>query len=180
MEWRRLVTAPASIAPAPGSRIVRVLQSSVWWLATFAALVVVGDISDGWVFWVIAHFSVWLSAASALVWAWGTGYWLTLRGLSPSPGRIASFFLRRLSLEPSGGAVAERTAEMHRRVTSIAWAVPMTLLLGGVVTTLVMRKSGVIVGDACRRWGCWLSGLFAVEFAAIHGLAIGGALAKVT
>lgn len=145
-----------------------------YWVALMVTLLVVDDMTFGWAFWAISQFSLLVSAVAALAMYWVMGFWITLRGLDPQPGRIAGWFLRRLQLGHNNPELHDREERLRAKVTSVAAAAPMTLLFGGVFTTLWLRRRG-LVDDRTVKWlAFWLSGLFALEVAAIHAVGIGG------
>lgn len=152
------------------------LRTLYYWTLLLITLVVLDDLTFGWIFWALAQIHPMLSALVALCVYWALGYWLTIRGLSPVPGKLAARFLNRLQLERKNPELRDRQDQLKNRITSIAWAVPMSLLLGGVVTTLWLRRRGVVSDTGAYRLGFWLCGLYALEFAFIHGFGIGGSL----
>jgi hypothetical protein len=145
-----------------------------YWMLLFITLLVVDDATFGWIFWVIAQFSLIIAAVTAFVIYWVVGYWLTLRGLSPKPGKMAGWLLNRLQLGHPNKAQHEFEQRAQSKITSIASAVPMTLLFGGVFTTLWLHRRGIVANHRARRLGFWLCGLYALEPTVIHALGIGG------
>ena len=152
------------------------LKTLYYWFALFIVLVLADDATFGWVFWLLSQADPLLSAAVAVVIYWAVGYLITLQGLRDQPRPIAAWFLRRLQLERKNPELARRQLKLKERITSVAVAVPMALLLGGVVTTLYLRRQGVVDDNRARRVALWLTGLYALEFAAIHALGIGGSI----
>lgn len=161
---------------ANGVRHPSRLRTLYYWTLLFAILVVVDDLTFGWIFWALAQIHPFLSAFVALCVYWALGYWLTVRGLSPAPGKVASWFLNRLQLERGNPELRSREDQLKGKITSIGAAIPLSLLFGGVVTTLWLRRRGVVSDAQAYRLGFWLCGLYAVEFAFIHGLGIGGSI----
>ncbi len=152
------------------------LRTLYYWFALLTALVVVDDLTFGWIFWALAQVHPLVSAGAALVTYWAMGYWITLRGLAPKPGKLAGWFLNRLQLERKNPELQEREDRLKAKITSIGVAIPMALLFGGVVTTLWLRRRGVVNESQARKLAFWLCGLYALEFALMHGLGIGGAI----
>lgn len=151
------------------------LRTLYYWAALFVTLLVVDDLTFGWIFWGISQFNLLASAVAALVIYWGIGYWVTLRGLSPNPGKWASKLLNWLQLDHSKNPELHlREEQLQAKITSVAVAVPMSLLFGGVFTTLWLLRRNVINDHRARRVAIWLTGLFALEVAAIHAVGIGG------
>lgn len=155
---------------------VSLLRTFYYWLLLLLSLILIDDLAVAWIFWAIAQIDPWLSASIALLSSWLLGWWLTVRGLKSNPGELARSLLRGLRLERKNPELAERERQLMRRVRSVAIALPMSLLFGGIITTLYLRRHEV-VND---RQGFWLGGalafMYACEFAAIHGLGIGGGL----
>ncbi|MGQ0805046.1 MAG: hypothetical protein ACT4PI_14445 [Actinomycetota bacterium] len=152
------------------------MKTLYYWFALFIVLVLADDATFGWIFWLLSQVDPLLSAVVALVIYWAVGYLITLQGLREQPRPIAAWLLRRLQLERKNPELARRQLKLKERITSVAVAVPMALLLGGVVTTLYLRRQGVVDDDRARRVALWLTGLYALEFAAIHALGIGGSI----
>lgn len=152
------------------------LRTLYYWTILLLLLMVADDLTFGWIFWVLSQIHPLLSASAALVIYWSLGYWLTLRGLSPEPGKVASRLLSRLQLERKNHELRTREEELKNKVTSVSAAVPMSLLFGGVVTTLWLRRRGVVSESGARSLAFWLCGLYALEFAIIHALGIGGSI----
>jgi hypothetical protein len=150
------------------------LRTLYYWALLFVTLLIVDDASFGWVFWGISQYSLAVSAVTALVVYWSLGYMITIRGLTPNPGKWAGWFLNRLQLGHGNMELRSRKSRLQGKVTSIAAAIPMTLLFGGVLTTLWLRRQKVVDDHQARVLGFWLCGLFALEVAAIHALGIGG------
>jgi len=147
-----------------------------YWAALLIALLLIDDVAFSWIFWGLSQYNPWISAAAALAIWWSMGYWITLRGLRHNPGRVAAWFLKSLQLERKNEQLRERQMYLRSRVRSVATAVPLTLLLGGVVTTLWLRRNNVIDDHRARRLALWLCGLYALEYAAVHAIGIGGSI----
>ncbi|MGH8984356.1 MAG: hypothetical protein ACRDY6_10855 [Acidimicrobiia bacterium] len=152
------------------------LKALYYWVALFVVLVLADDATFGWVFWLLSQVNPWLSAAAAVAIYWSIGYWIALEGLRPYPRPVAAWFLKRLQLERRNPELAKRELTLKQKITSVAAAVPMTLLLGGVVTALYLRRREVVDDGRARRIAFWLTGLYALEFAVIHALGIGGSI----
>ena len=152
------------------------LRTLYYWSVLLTVLLVLDDLVFGWIFWVLAQLSLSVAIAVAVVISWAFGYWLTLRGLSPYPGRVAQFLLRRLQLERKNEELQHRQRQLREKLASSGAAVPMTLLFGGVVTTLWLRRQGAVDEARARKLAFWLSGVYALEFAFIHAFAIGGGI----
>ncbi len=152
------------------------LRTLYYWIALFAILTVLDDLSFGWIFWALAQVSPFLSAGVAFAIYWSIGIWLVFCGLRDDPGRIAGWFLNRFQLERKDPELRAREDQLKRRISSIAWAVPMSLLFGGVITSLWLFRRGVVDRQGARRIGILLCGIYAIEFALIHGFGIGGSI----
>ncbi len=152
------------------------LRTLYYWIALFAILVVVDDLTFGWIFWLLAQIHPLVSATAALLIYWVLGYWLLIRGLNPNPGKWAHKMLNRLQLERKNPELRAREEELKNKITSVAVAIPMSLLFGGVLTVLWLRRRNVVSDDGAYRLGFWLCGLYALEFALLHGFGIGGSI----
>lgn len=152
------------------------LRTLYYWTILFISLLIVDDLTFGWIFWTIAQIHPLVSATLAVTAYWSLGYWITLRGLRPDPGRIASWFLKRLQLERKNSELQAREESLKAKITSVTIAVPMSLLFGGVVTTLWLRRRDIVNDSQAKRLAFWLCGLYALEFALIHALGIGGSI----
>ena len=152
------------------------LRTLYYWCILLIALLVLDDLVFGWIFWLLAQLNLVATIVFAFVASWVAGYWLTLRGLDPNPGRIAKFLLQRLQLERKNEELARREVALRERLASTGAAVPMTLLFGGVVTTLWLRRRELVDARQARRLGFWLSGVYALEFSFLHAFAIGGGI----
>lgn len=154
------------------------VKTLYYWLVLLLALIVADDATFGWLFWLLSQVHPLVSAAAALAIYWAVGYWLIIRGLKPHPGRVASWFLNRLQLERKNPELQKRELLLRQKLRSVAASVPMTLLFGGVVTTLWLCRHGIVDGDSlrARKLGFWLAGIYAVEFALIHAFGIGGTI----
>lgn len=152
------------------------LRTLYYWLLLLLTLLILDDLVFGWIFWALAQFNLVGTIVFAIVTSWVFGYWLTLRGLKPHPGRIAKFLLSRLQLERKNEELQRRERQIRDKLVSSGAAVPMTLLFGGVVATLWLRRQGAIDDVQARRLAFWLSGVYALEFAFIHAFAIGGGI----
>jgi hypothetical protein len=147
-----------------------------YWVALFVVLVLVDDATFGWIFWLLSQINPLLSAVVAVAIYWSVGYWIILEGLRPNPRPVAAWFLKRLQLGRKNPELAQRELRLMEKITSVAVAVPLALLFGGPVTTLYLRRRELVDDRQARRLGFWLQGLYALEFAAIHALGIGGSI----
>lgn|GEM_PF-3887867 len=153
------------------------LRTLYYWILLFGLLFIADDLSFGWIFWVLSTLTNPLvSAIVALTIYWTVGYWITLRGLKPQPGRFADWLLQRLQLGRKNPELETRQESLKQKITSVTIAIPMSLLFGGVVTTLWLRRREVIDERRAQKVAFWLCGLYACEFAAIHALGIGSLL----
>jgi hypothetical protein len=139
-------------------------------------LIVLDDLVFGWIFWALAQINPFLSATVAFLSSWSFSYWLTVKGLSPNPGKVAALLLSRFQLGHKNPELQRREQELLNKITSIGIAIPMTLLFGGVVTTLWLRRKNVVSATHAYRLGFILTGVYAVEVALVHGLGIGGSI----
>jgi hypothetical protein len=147
-----------------------------YWTALLIALLIADDLTFGWIFWALAQIHPFVSAVAALAIYWTIGYWITLRGLKPKPGKIAGWLLKRLQLERKNPELRAREEHLKVKITSVVVGAPMSLLFGGVVTTLWLRRRNIINDRQARNVAFGLCGLYAAEFALIHALGIGGSI----
>lgn len=152
------------------------LRTLYYWMLLLVILVMVDDLVFGWFFWGLSQIHPLLSFVIAIMASWSLGVWLTMRGLAPEPGRLAGWFLYRLQLERGNPELRAREDELKEKITSVGVAVPMSLLFGGVVTTLWLRRRGVVSDESAKRLAFVLCGLYAFEFATIHAFGIGGSI----
>ena len=157
---------------APQSR----LRTLYYWTLLLITLIIVDDLTFGWIFWALAQVHPFVSASAALIIYWSVGYWITIRGLKPEPGKFASAMLSRLQLDRGNPELRIREEVLKQRIRTVGTAIPMSLLFGGVVVTLWLRRRGVIDDQRARVVAFWLCGLYALEFAVIHGFGIGGGI----
>jgi hypothetical protein len=157
------VTAIERTRPTPWRTVA-------WWAATVAALVVLDDLTVGPVFWICARV-VGPHRAGALAFAIYTvaQVWIVLRATSPAPGRVAAFFVRRLTLDRRNPRVAANEHRVRRRVVGGTSAVASSLLIGGVLPPLLLwRRSWE--RPAVLRVAAICAPLYAAEFALLHGI----------
>ena len=162
--------------PTVEARRQSLLRTLYYWTLLLIVLLIADDLTFGWIFWALAQIHPFVSAAAALVVYWTIGYWVTLRGLKPNPGKIAGWFLRRLQLERKNPELQSRQERLKAKITSIVVGIPMSLLFGGVVTTLWLCRRNIIDDHKARQVAFWLCGLYAIEFTLIHALGIGGTI----
>lgn len=133
-----------------------------------ATLVVIDDLTYGPVFWVLS-----IVGPTPIVVGFAFGiYWLVQmflvrEGLKSQPGRAARFFLERLQLERKNAEIGHREQTLHRKVTTAVVALPLSLVIGGVLPPLILARNGVARTTA-RRLAVVTSGLYAAEFAYLH------------
>lgn len=151
------------------------IKTTSYWLVLFVTLVVMDDAVFGWIFWLLSQVNPFLSAIAALSIYWVIGYWLTLRGLKPQPGKVASWLLSRLKLERKSRELNRREPLLQDKFSFVA-AVPMVLIVGGVIATLWLYRRNLISEQRARILGFWFAGIYALEFALVHALGIGGAI----
>ncbi|HYI61869.1 MAG TPA: hypothetical protein VEW93_08710 [Acidimicrobiales bacterium] len=148
----------------------RQVHTVLWWAATVLTLVLLDDLTFGPVFWVVSRvgspsagflvaLAVYVPAQIALV----------HRGTSDRPGRLATFMLSRLDLQRRSRQIAAREQDMRARVTGVASAFGLSLVIGGVLPVLLLHRAGYGTGFV-RRLAVATSVAYAIEFALLHGL----------
>jgi len=154
---------------------VRLARGLWWWAVTIITLVIVDDLVFGPVFWAIALLNRFAAVALAFFASWLYGTWLVFRGTREESGRVAQFLLNRLWLERSNPEIAQRTQRVHSSVTSVVAATLATPFIGGVIPALILHKRDAMPLSQIRRLAVFLTALYALEFALIHGYGFGGA-----
>lgn len=139
-------------------------------------MVLVDDLVFGWIFWGIAQWSPVASAAIGFFASWSVSFWLVVQGVNENPGKLATHLLKSLELERSNPELRMREDSVKNKITSVGVAIPMCLLFGGIVPTLWLWKRDVVSHASALRVGFLLCGFYAVEFALVHGLGIGGSI----
>ncbi len=159
----------AQVEPAPPP-VIRALRATAWWAATLATLVVLDDLTFGPAFWAISRWRGPLAAVVAVFIVYVPAQvFLVVRATEPDPGRVASFFLKRLELQRRSAHVGEREARLHGRVAGSASALALTLVIGGVLPPLLLWRAGYSTSYV-RRLSYATAPLYAAEFAVLHGL----------
>jgi hypothetical protein len=176
---RESTEPPPGRVPLDGGRgLFEALRNLFWWFALLVTLVILDDLVFGPIAWLIAQVNPWLAAVVGFSAMWGLSYWLVLVGVRPQQGRVARLLLSRLQLERRNPRIREREATLKAHLTSVAVAVPMSLLFGGVVTSLWLYKREVVDERQVRRLAFWLTALYACEFVILHAFGGGRVLAE--
>lgn len=172
---------PTERAPKDGDDggVLASVRSLFWWFALFITLVILDDLVFGPIAWLLAQINPWLAALVGFSAMWGVSYWLVIVSLRPHQGRVAKLLLSRLQLERRNPALREREATLKAHLTSVALAVPMSLLFGGVVTSLWLYKREVVDERQVRSLALVLTALYACEFVVLHAFGGGRVLAEV-
>lgn len=152
------------------------LRTLYYWCVLMVTLIVLDDLVFGWIFWGLSQINPFMSAAIAFLSSWSFSYWLTVKGLSPNPGKVAAVLLSRFELGRKNAELEQREQALLSKITSIGTAIPMTLLFGGVVSTLWLRRRNIVSDTHVYRLAFILTGIYAVEFAVVHGFGIGGSI----
>lgn len=152
------------------------VRTLFYWLAFFLVLVFWDDLVFGSIFWSMSQFSVITSVVVAFVFSWRLGYWLALRGLAPEPGTVAGWMLKKFMLERKHPEFRKRQQLLIGKITSVAMAVPLSLIVGGVVTTLWLRSREIVDDVQAKKVALWLCAIYAVLFAIVHAFGIGGGI----
>lgn len=147
----------------------RVAIAGFWWVVTLGTLLVLDDLTFGPLFW-------WLSRTAGRVAASTTAFCiyfaaqilLVHRGTMESPGRLASFFLRRLDLTRRHPQVEAHERQVRSGIVGGVSAVMLSPVIGGVIPPLVLWRIGF-----SRRYVRSLvlvtAPIYAAEFAFLHG-----------
>lgn len=145
-------------------------QVALWWVATVLTLVVLDDLTFGPVFWLLSRTAgPWVAATAALVIYTSAQIYIVFRATEPEPGRIASFFLRRLDLARRSPAVHANEQKLRSQVVGWGSSILLTPVIGGVIPPLVLWRRGW-EASAVRQVACVCAPIYAVEFALLHGL----------
>jgi len=141
-----------------------------WWAVTLAVLVVLDDLTFGPFFWAISRLAGpgWAMAAVYAIYV-PVQLFLVRRGTAEEPGPVAHWFLRRLDLERRFERVGHNEERLHSRVVGAGSAVPLSLVIGGVLPPLLLWRRG-FSADFVRRVAIVTAVVYATEFALLHGL----------
>nr|AGC72549.1 hypothetical protein [uncultured bacterium A1Q1_fos_862] len=91
------------------------------------------------------------------------------KGTADDPGRVASFFLRRLDVERRNPQVASREDKLRGRIVGAGSALVLTLLLAGVLPCLLLWRRGYS-RPFVLRLAVPASMLYAAEYAFLHAV----------
>lgn len=155
----------------PGTgNVARIASTALWWAATLLTLVILDDLTFGPLFWVISR-TIGAGVAVALIFAVyvPVQVWLVARGTAPEPGRVASFFLKRLDVQRRHDGIAERERFLRDRIVGIASAIVMTVLVAGVLPCLVLYRQGYS-RHFVLRLSYVTAPIYAAEYALLHGV----------
>lgn len=142
----------------------------LWWVATLCTLVVLDDLTFGPAFWFIslalgpgwAMFAVYLTYIPVQT-------FLVYRATEETPGRIANWWLARLNLQRRSSRIQHNVDSVHQKVTGALSAVPLSVVIGGVLPPIILWRRGW--GRAFVRrisWPCAVT--YATVFGVIHGI----------
>lgn len=143
------------------------LRAAGWWALTIAMLVVIDDLTYGPFFWVFSRFAPVGAIALAFTIYWIVQVYLVWAATGDNPGRVASFFLKRLELDRRNEEIAKREASLLKRIGGPLVAIPMALVVGGVVPCLALWRLGFDVWTV-RKLAVLTSAIYAAEFAYLH------------
>ncbi len=157
------------------SRGKRVFRAVYYWVLLWVLLTIADDATFGWIFWTIAGFSAWVSAVFAFVSYWLIGYKLVDYGMRDTKPKWADKLLERLMLNRKNPELAQREQQLKDHVTGVVVGLFASLLIGGVVTSLLLYRRGVSRQQVLR-YAAVATAIYALEFALIHGLGLGGSV----
>jgi len=120
-------------------------------------------------FWSIAVLNRLLATILAFVLSWAVGIWLVWTGLREKPGKLAKFMLDRLMLGHKTLEIRKREESIRRKIISAVSALAVTPLIGGVIPSLVLNRHQLMEVKDLKKFSVLLCGVYAVEFAALHG-----------
>lgn len=140
-----------------------------WWVVTLGTLLVIDDLTFGPAFW-------WLSRTVGRVPASTTAFCVYLaaqillvyRGTTESPGRLASFFLRRLDLTRRHPRVEAHERAVRSGIVGGLSAILAAPVIGGVIPPLVLWRIG-FSRRYVRSLVLLTAPVYATEFAFLHG-----------
>lgn len=157
---------------------MRIVHAILWWAITLVFLFIIDDLTFGPMFWGLALVSPVLSTSVAFLASVAFQMVLIREVLHPRRKKIITFFLQRLLMERTNPEVEVRQRSLTRRAASVAGAILVTPLLGGVIPISVLKKQGDTSEKTLRRLALPLSVVYAAEFALIHGGYGIGAIAR--
>lgn len=136
-------------------------------MATMATLLIVDDLVSGPMFWLLAQFNRWGAVAIAFLVYW-LGQVSVVRSLtSEKPGRWASFILRRLQPRRKSEQIERNERTIRNAVASTALALPLSLVIGGVLPPMILYSIGY-THVRVRRISLVTAAIYAIEFAFLH------------
>lgn len=146
-----------------------------WWAATVVVLTLLDDLLFGPAFWGLAQLSQVAATATAFCVSFVFQLWLVKAGVNLQPGKWARFFLKRLLAERAAPQIARREASIHHRIGSLVAALAVSLVVGGVIPILLLHRQGRLSPRSLHWVPLATAGIYAAEFALIHGgYGIGG------
>ncbi|MGK2896466.1 MAG: hypothetical protein ACSLEY_02605 [Candidatus Saccharimonadales bacterium] len=158
---------------------MRIVQTVFWWGVTILTLFILDDLVFGPAFWAIVLWSPAVATGLAFVASFIFQTWLISAVVKQERSKLASFFLQRFMLERKNKEVARRESSLKRQAASVVGAILVTPLMGSVVPVIVLHEYHVMGAKQFRLFALFLSVVYAMEFALIHGGWGFGALARV-
>lgn len=141
----------------------------LWWAATVITLVLVDDMITGPVFWLLSLVSRPGATIVAFVASFVFQVWLSWAGMNVKSGGRAEAWTNRLMGARKMTHIEENQESLRRHVVSMASAIVVSPLIGGVLPVLLLHRRGLISVDRLRRLAFVTAAIYATEFALIHG-----------
>lgn len=146
-----------------------IARSIFWWSITIIVLFVFDDMLYGPVFWAISGWSQLLATVSAFVFTISGEQWLIRQGIKVNPGKYANFFMKLLSLESKDTEIGRREDNLKAHASSFIGASLVATILGGTIPVLILNKRAVATRAQLLRFSWIPTGIYAIEFALLHG-----------
>lgn len=142
----------------------------LWWVATVTTLVVLDDLVFGPAFWALARTSGAIVAVVAVFVVYiPAQMFLVYRGTTVQPGRIASWWLRRLDLGRRSLHIQQNVDTVRGAVTGGVMAIVVSPVIGGVLPPLLLWRRGWDQSSA-RVVAVPCAALYAATFSLIHAV----------
>lgn len=149
---------------------MRIVQAILWWMVLIFTLIILDDLLFGPLFWALSLVSKLLATYLAFLISFCFQLWLVREAMRDHKSNSAEWFLSRLFVERSSTDIAVREESLKRNVTSFMGAAFATLLLGGVITSLLLLRQqnpkNKMKAVAIPMALCFI---YSIEFSLVHG-----------
>ena len=151
-----------------------------WWVVTLAVLIVLDDLVYGPLFWIASLLNVVWATVAAFAASFAFQMWLNMAYIRTAPAPWAQRVVDRLTLARKSPSIERRERTIQQRAVSYVGAIMVTPIIGGVLPVVFLYRRGAMDVGGLRRLAVLTSGIYATEFALIHGgYGLGAVLASV-